>query len=32
MANDSEFIDYVVDQIDPACAVRYRHMFGGTTA
>ena len=31
MANDSEFIDYVIDQIDPACDVRYRHMFGGTT-
>lgn len=31
MANDSEFINYVIDQIDPACDVRYRHMFGGTT-
>ena len=31
MANDSEFIDYVIDQIDPGCDIRYRHMFGGTT-
>ena len=31
MANDSDFIEYVVDQIDPSCDVRYRHMFGGTT-
>ncbi len=31
MANDSDFVDYVVDQIDPSCEIRYRHMFGGTT-
>ena len=31
MPNDSEFIQYVCDQIGPACQVSYRHMFGGTT-
>ena len=31
MANDQDFIDYVCDQIDDACDVSYRHMFGGTT-
>jgi TfoX/Sxy family transcriptional regulator of competence genes len=31
MANDPDFIDYVCDQIDDACDVTYRHMFGGTT-
>lgn len=31
MANDPDFIDYVCDQIDDACDVSYRHMFGGTT-
>ena len=31
MANDSEFINYVVDQIDSSCNTRFRHMFGGTT-
>jgi TfoX/Sxy family transcriptional regulator of competence genes len=31
MANDSEFINYIVDQINSSEDVRYRHMFGGTT-
>jgi len=31
MANDPDFIKYVCDQIDDACDVTYRHMFGGTT-
>lgn len=31
MANDRDFIQYVVDQIDDGCDVSYRHMFGGTT-
>ena len=31
MPNDPDFIDYVCDQIDDACEVAYRHMFGGTT-
>jgi TfoX/Sxy family transcriptional regulator of competence genes len=31
MANDSEFINYVVDQISSSGHVRFRHMFGGTT-
>ena len=31
MPNDADFIDYVCDQIDAACEVTHRHMFGGTT-
>lgn len=31
MANDPDFIEFVVDQIDASCDIRYRHMFGGTT-
>jgi len=31
VANDAEFINYIVDQIDSSCDVRYRHMFGGIT-
>lgn len=31
MKNDPDFIDYVCDQIDDACEMSYRHMFGGTT-
>lgn len=31
MPNDPDFIQYVCDQIDIACDVTYRHMFGGTT-
>jgi len=31
MANDLAFIEFVVDQIDPSCDVRFRHMFGGCT-
>lgn len=31
MANDPDFIQYVCDQIDEACDISYRHMFGGTT-
>lgn len=31
MANDPDFIQYVCDQIDAACDMSYRHMFGGTT-
>ena len=27
----SDFIDYVCDQIGDECDVSYRHMFGGTT-
>ena len=31
MPNDPDFINYVCDQIDEACDVSFRHMFGGTT-
>jgi TfoX/Sxy family transcriptional regulator of competence genes len=31
MANDPDFIEFIVDQIDASCDIRYRHMFGGTT-
>lgn len=31
VSNDPDFIQYVCDQIDDACDVSYRHMFGGTT-
>lgn len=31
MPNDADFVQYVCDQIDAACDVSYRHMFGGTT-
>ncbi len=31
MPNDPDFICFVCDQIDDACEVSYRHMFGGTT-
>lgn len=31
MPNDPDFIEYVCDQIDNACNMTYRHMFGGTT-
>ena len=31
MANDPDFVQYVCDQIDDACNVSFRHMFGGTT-
>ncbi len=31
MAESQEFIDYVVDQIHDAGAIRFRHMFGGCT-
>lgn len=31
MANDLEFIEFVVDQIDASCDIRFRHMFGGCT-
>ncbi len=31
MANDQAFIEFVVDQIDPSCDVRFRQMFGGCT-
>ena len=31
MANDLAFIEFVVDQIDPSCDIRFRHMFGGCT-
>jgi TfoX/Sxy family transcriptional regulator of competence genes len=31
MASDLEFVNYVVDQIDPSCEVTYRMMFGGCT-
>lgn len=28
MASDQGFVDYVLDQIDPDCAVTYKKMFG----
>jgi TfoX/Sxy family transcriptional regulator of competence genes len=31
MPNDQDFIDFVVDQVQNRCEMRYRHMFGGTT-
>jgi TfoX/Sxy family transcriptional regulator of competence genes len=31
MANDQDFVDYVVDQVQNGCDVSYRHMFGGTS-
>ncbi len=31
MPNDQDFIRYVCDQLDDACEVSYRDMFGGTT-
>ena len=31
MANDQDFVDFVVDQIENGCEVSYRHMFGGTS-
>ena len=31
MANDQDFVDFIVDQIENGCAVSYRHMFGGTS-
>jgi TfoX/Sxy family transcriptional regulator of competence genes len=31
MANDLAFIEFVVDQIDPSCDIRFQHMFGGCT-
>jgi len=31
MASDLDFVKYVVDQIDPACEITYRMMFGGCT-
>ena len=31
MANDQDFVDFVVDQVQNGCDLTYRHMFGGTT-
>lgn len=31
MANDLDFIEFIVDQIDASCDIRFRHMFGGCT-
>ena len=31
MANDLNFVEFVTDQIDASCEVRYRMMFGGCT-
>ena len=31
MPNDPDFIRFVCDQIDDACEVSHRDMFGGTT-
>ncbi len=31
MANDQEFIDFVVEQVENGCDISYRNMFGGTT-
>ena len=31
MANDQDFVDFVMDQIEDGCEASYRHMFGGTS-
>lgn len=31
MANDPDFIKFVLDQIDDSCEITYRNMFGGGT-
>lgn len=31
MANDQDFIDFIIDQVRNGCELTYRHMFGGTT-
>jgi TfoX/Sxy family transcriptional regulator of competence genes len=31
MASDQAFVEFVVDQIDASCDIRFRHMFGGCT-
>ena len=31
MANDQDFVEFVVDQVQNGCDVSYRHMFGGTS-
>ena len=31
MANDQDFVEFVVDQVQNDCDVSYRHMFGGTS-
>ncbi len=31
MANDPDFVKFIVDQIDDSCDVTYRNMFGGGT-
>ena len=31
MANDQDFVDFVIDQVENGCQVSYRHMFGGTS-
>ena len=31
MANDQDFVDFIIDQIENGCKVSYRHMFGGTS-
>ena len=31
MANDQDFVDFVIDQIGDGNEVSYRHMFGGTS-
>ena len=31
MANDQDFVDFVIDQIENGCDASYLHMFGGTS-
>jgi TfoX/Sxy family transcriptional regulator of competence genes len=31
MANDQDFVDFVIDQVEDGCEISYRHMFGGTS-
>lgn len=31
MANDQDFVDFVIDQVHNGREVSYRHMFGGTS-
>ncbi len=30
MANDQDFVEFIVDQVGNGCELSYRHMFGGT--
>ena len=31
MANDPDFVTFIIDQIDDSCEITYRNMFGGGT-